>query len=157
TFGAVAYDNLGASTASNTVLVHAGTGTGSPGNQLPKVTLSVSSNLITAPGTVTLTATGVSDADGSVARVSFYMNGTKLVDISSPPYSYTVNIATAGTYSFTAEAVDNAGGVTQTPPQSVTASGQVTVVTSSVDIWRLLNQATFGASQTEAAKVIALG
>ncbi|MGZ4780205.1 MAG: DUF1800 family protein, partial [Thermoanaerobaculia bacterium] len=128
-----------------------------PGNQLPKITLGVSSSLVTVPASVTLSATGVSDPDGTVKRVSFYMNGAKLVDLSAPPYTYTVNLTAAGTYSFTAEAADDAGGTTQTVAQNVVAGAQVPVATASADIWRLLNQATFGASQAEAARVVALG
>lgn len=158
TFGAVAYDDKGAATAADTVVVHAGAPPPpTPGNQLPKITLVVSTSLVTVPASVTLTATGVSDGDGTVTRVTFYMNGAKLVDLAAPPYTYAVNLTAAGTYSFTAEAADNAGGVTQTVAQNVVAGAQVPVVTASADLWRLLNQATFGASQTEAARVLALG
>jgi len=133
------------------------TNPGTPGNQLPKLSLNLSNAVVTLPASVTLTATGVSDPDGKVVRVSFYMDGTKLVDFAAMPYTHTVNLGTAGTYSFMAEAVDDGGGVTQTSIQRVAAGTQVPVVTASADVWRLLNQATFGASQAEAARVIALG
>ncbi|MEP7276613.1 MAG: DUF1800 domain-containing protein, partial [Betaproteobacteria bacterium] len=86
-----------------------------------------------------------------------YMDGTKLVDLAAAPYTHTVNLSAPGTYAFMAEAVDDSGGMTQTPLQRVVAGGQVPVVTASADVWRLLNQATFGASQAEASRVIALG
>lgn len=156
TFSATAYDDKGAAGTSNAVTVVASGATPAT-NQLPKLTLNLSNAVVTIPASVALTATGVSDPDGKVVQVSFYMDGAKLADIPASPYVYTVSLAAAGTYSFMAEATDDQGGVTQTAIQRVTAGAQVPVVTASADVWRLLNQATFGASQAEAARVIALG
>ena len=45
----------------------------------PQIALALSSAVVTVPASITVTATGVGDPDGTVARVSFYMNGAKLV------------------------------------------------------------------------------
>ncbi len=126
-------------------------------NQLPKITLALSNAVVTVPASVTLSATGVGDPDGKVTRVSFFQDGAKLVDLALPPYTFTVPITAAGAYNFMAEAADDHGGVTRSAIQRVTAGTRVPVVAASADVWRLLNQATFGATQAEAARVVALG
>ncbi|HUK33834.1 MAG TPA: DUF1800 family protein, partial [Vicinamibacterales bacterium] len=154
---AIATDNTGASTTSAAVSIVAANG--NPGNQPPRITLAINSHLVTPPATITLTGNGVSDPDtgGSITRVSFFMNGAKLTDLTAPPYTFNVQLNGAGRYTFYAEAQDNANGITQTLPQDVVASTAPTPTAVSADVWRLLNQATFGASQAEAAKVVALG
>jgi uncharacterized protein (DUF1800 family) len=52
---------------------------------------------------------------------------------------------------------DSTGQVATTLPQSIVAPVAPPVATTNADIWRLLNQATFGASQAEAARVNSLG
>jgi len=156
-FTATAFDDKGDTGASNAVTVVASSGATPGTNQLPKLTLNVSNAVVTVPASVTLTATNVGDADGKVTRVSFYMDGTKLADLAAAPYTYPVNLSATGVYTFMAEAEDDKGAVTQTAPQRVTANAPVQVAAASADVWRLLNQATFGASQAEAARVVALG
>ncbi|MBA3506277.1 MAG: DUF1800 family protein [Betaproteobacteria bacterium] len=157
-FSAVAFDAQGASGNSNSVMVKAG-GTVIPApiaNAAPRVAFTLSNTLVQAPGTVTITATA-SDADGTVAKVTLYLNGAKLIDLSTAPYTYTLDISAAGTYVISADATDNAGATASALPQNIVSAPPVVVTTSSADVWRLLNQATFGASQSEAARVQALG
>jgi hypothetical protein len=60
-----------------------------------------------------------SDPDGSVAQVAFY-RGTELLGTdSSRPFSYTINSAEAGNFSFTAVATDNVGSTTTSLPLEV--------------------------------------
>ena len=75
----------------------------------PTVSLGASSTNVTAPGTLTLTATA-SDA-GGVARVEFRDGGSTFSTDTSAPYSASVALTAAnnGTHSYTARAVDNAG------------------------------------------------
>jgi GH18 family chitinase len=103
-----ATDNLGAVATSATVNV-----TVAGGNQSPSVSVASPANnsSFTAPASITINATA-SDADGSIASVSFY-NGTTLLNTdASSPFSYTWTSVPVGNYSITARATDNLGAVT---------------------------------------------
>ena len=57
-----------------------------------------------------------------------------------------------GQVAYHADATDNVGNVGTTLPQVVSAhAAEPVAVSGDADVWRLLNQATFGASQAEAA------
>jgi len=155
-FTARAYDNVGSVASSASVSIVASAAPVAP--QLPRVTLALSNTLFAPGATVTLTGTAAATATGAtVSRVSFFMNGTKLVDDTTSPYSTTVTLPTAGTYLFSAEVQDSVGQIVKTLNQKVVVQTAPAVVTTDADIWRLLNQATFGASQAEAARVVSLG
>ncbi|MBQ4822717.1 glycosyl hydrolase family 18 protein [Aquimarina sp. MMG016] len=64
-----------------------------------------------------------SDSDGSISKVEFYNNGTYLGQDTTSPYSYTINNASIGSYTFTAKATDNSN-------QSTTSTGVNINVTS---------------------------
>lgn len=160
---AVATDNQGAKATSNTVIV---TATAPPGTGLPTIVLGITSSLVSAPATVVLTGTAKSTfaaTGATVAKVSFYMNGAKLSDVTAPTntgaavLTLPATINAAGTYTLYAQVTDSLGNVTSTLTQTVTAGVPSAVNTTSPDVWRLLNQATFGASQAEAARVTSLG
>ncbi len=156
---AMAYDNLNATTTSNAITVNSNT-TNPPPNVNPRVALSINNTLVTSvPTTLTLTATATVQVTGNtISRVGFFQNGVKLVDDTASPYTTTVNITAPGTYSFYADASDNQGNVGSTLLQTVVSkTTPPPVVTTDADIWRLLDQATFGASQAGAAQVIAQG
>jgi uncharacterized protein (DUF1800 family) len=151
---AIAYDNLNLSTTSATVNVQVNAVAGS---SLPRVTLAASTTLVPPNGTVTLTATATAQATGAtIATVSFYMDGVKLADDTVTPYTFSATIP-AGTHTIYATATDSQGNIKATLTQTVTAGTAPPVATTSADVWRLLNQATFGASQGEAARVAQLG
>jgi uncharacterized protein (DUF1800 family) len=153
TFTAVATDDKGATATSKpaNVTVNAA------GNKPPTVSVGLSSSFVIVPGTVTLTASA-SDPDGTVTKVSFFQDGVKLVDIVPPAtLTKTVTLTTAGTYNFTAQATDNLGAVTMSTQAPVAAQNPPVVAAADADIWRLLNQATFGATQPEAARAKAMG
>ena len=153
---AIATDNQGAKTTSSVVTVTASTGPVATG--MPRISLALSATLVSAPTTVLLTGTATATATGAtVSRVSFYMNGAKVVDVTAPPYTYTASIGAAGNYTFQAQVTDSLGSVVSTLTQTVTAGVPSAVNTTSADVWRLLNQATFGATQAEAARVNSLG
>jgi hypothetical protein len=63
---------------------------------------------LTAPATMTLTATA-SDPDGTVVRVEFFANGTVVGQDTSAPYSATWSNIQAGGYVLTARAIDSEG------------------------------------------------
>jgi len=157
-FTAVATDNVGGTTTSNPVTITATASGGGGGNPVPKMTFTVSSTLVPTGSTVSLSATQVSSGGGPITRVSFYMNGNKLIDKTATPYTFTAPIpAAAGTYQFTAEAADSAGGTHMTLPINVVATGVPPSGPVSADIWRLLQQATFGPTYAEAQRVQSLG
>ena len=154
-----AFDNQAASGNSNTVTITVAAGGGGtpPSSTLPRVTLSLNNTLFSPGATITLSATATAVAPAAVARVSFYMNGSKLVDDAVSPYSTTATLPSVGDYTFYAVVTDTLNQTQTTLQQVARAQVAPAVVTSDPDVWRLLNQATFGASQKEAARVASLG
>jgi len=154
-FKAIAFDNRNASTS--TAEIDVTSGNAQQLNKKPSVSLSLSSTLVQAPATITLSVSA-SDTDGTVSKVQFYRNGAKIGEKLASPFTFTDTITTSGQVAYSADAIDNVGNTAATLPQLVTAATQPTVaVSGDADTWRLLNQATFGASQAEAAQVKALG
>ena len=92
-------------------------------NLTPTVSLTSPANgtSLSAPATVNLAATAA-DIDGTIAKVEFY-RGTTLVNTdTTAPYSYSNTGVAAGTYSYTAKAYDNSGGVTTSAAAAVTVT-----------------------------------
>lgn len=146
-----------AANATSTSATISETITGVAAALVPKVSFTLSNTLIIAPQTVTITATAT-ETGGTIARVSLYLNGAKLADLTTAPYTLTTAALPVGTHLIYATATDLLGTVTSTLTQNVVAiSGPPPVVTTDPDVWRLLNQATFGASQAGAASVLAMG
>jgi uncharacterized protein (DUF1800 family) len=131
--------------------------TGTPPALVPKVAFTLSNTLVVAPQTVTITATAT-ETGGTISKVSLYLNGAKLADLTVAPYTFTTTALPVGTHMIYATATDALGTVVSTLTQNVVAiSGPPPVASTDANIWRLLNQATFGASQAEAAKVMSMG
>ncbi len=154
---AKAYDNLGGITTSAPVNIVV-----SPAPLLPRITLALSNTLFaynsTTPPVVTLTSTAAATATGAtVTRVSFFMNGSQAPRPLGPAVHDYGTVDRAQTYTFYAEVQDSLGQIVRTLDQQAEVQSAPPVATTDPDIWRLLNQATFGASQEEAAKVIAAG
>ncbi len=146
-----------ATNATSTSATISETITGTPAALVPKVAFTLSNTLIVAPQSVTITATAT-ETGGSITKVSLYLNGAKLADLTTAPYTFTTAALPAGTHMIYATATDALGTVTSTLTQNVVAiSGPPPVATTDANVWRLLNQATFGASQKEAARVVAMG
>ena len=93
------------------------------GNINPTVTLSSSASSITTGGTFTLSATA-SDANGNttITKVEFYKGTTKIGEDLTSPYSLVQSEGTAGTFSYTARAIDNCAGQGNSTAVSVTVS-----------------------------------
>lgn len=81
-----------------------------PPNQPPTVALTnpASGIIRAAPANLVLGA-AATDPDGTVASVQFFSGTTSLGTSTTRPYSLAVNNLTAGTYLFSARAVDNGG------------------------------------------------
>ncbi len=88
---------------------------------------------ITAPANNASFATGTSisisasaaDSDGTVVKVEFFDNGSKVGEADAAPFSVTWSSTAAGTHQLTAKATDNAGNATTSPAVTVnlTCSG----------------------------------
>ena len=103
------------------------------GNSQPTVTLTQPSNgaTFTAPANVNLAATA-SDADGTVTKVEFFNGTTKLGEDTTAPYSFTWSGVAAGTYSLTARATDDLGGVTTSVSSMITVGSPNVAPTVSI-------------------------
>lgn len=74
-----------------------------------------------------------SDTNGSVSRVEFYRGSTLMGSDTTAPYSYTWSSAPAGTYTFSAVAIDNAGArSTNNPTLTRTVSANSLPVVSTL-------------------------
>ncbi|MDQ3247615.1 MAG: Ig-like domain-containing protein, partial [Chloroflexota bacterium] len=86
-----------------------------PPNQLPTVSItSPAANINTKSGQSLLIQATAADADGSVAKVIFFVDNERIAgcEDSAAPYECTfLTPATAGVYSLTAQAMDNKGAV----------------------------------------------
>ena len=93
-----------------------------PGNTPPSVSLTspADGSSYVAPASVSLAASA-SDANGSVSRVEFMANGTLVATDTTAPYSYSWTNVSAGSYTLTARAVDDAGAAATSQPRSVTS------------------------------------
>lgn len=95
---------------------------GGSGPQSPVVTITAPANGTTVvPGSevdVTVTAT---DADGTIAKVTFLLDGVSLGEVTTSPYTYTIGSLAEGTHTIAAVATDNEG-YTTTAAVSITAS-----------------------------------
>jgi hypothetical protein len=114
-------------------------------NALPVVTITspATNSSSNAPANLTLAATA-SDSDGSVSKVDYY-NGTTLIASTPSPYTYAWNNVAAGSYSITAIATDNGGGVSVSVPVSVTVKGGTGNQSPIVNITSPSNNASFNA------------
>ncbi|MCU0428842.1 MAG: glycosyl hydrolase family 18 protein [Cytophagaceae bacterium] len=92
-------------------------------NQAPVVSLTGPANgaSILVGSSLSINA-NASDADGQVQRVEFWANGVKLGEDVSAPYSFTWTPTTAGTYSVSARAIDNAGATATSATHQITVS-----------------------------------
>jgi chitodextrinase len=91
-------------------------------------------------------ATNASDRDGTIAKVEFFNEATKLGEVTTSPYNFVWTNVAAGNYSVTVKATDNQGGVT--------LSDAVTFIVGNsnaaplVSITSPANQASFTAGST---------
>ena len=85
------------------------------------------------------------------------MDGVKLVDDTVTPYTYRRRPSRPARTTIYATVTDSLGNINTTLNQRWSGRRRPRWSTTDPDIWRLLNQATFGASQAEAARVMQLG
>jgi hypothetical protein len=92
-------------------------------NALPNVAVTspAASAQFVAPATISVTA-NASDSDGSISKVDFFAGATLIGTSTSSPYAVTWSNVAAGSYSLTARATDNAGGVTTSAAVPITVA-----------------------------------
>ncbi|MDQ3001513.1 MAG: cellulase family glycosylhydrolase [Fibrobacterota bacterium] len=90
------------------------------------ITSPLNGAVFTAPASFTITA-NANDGDGSISKVEFFDNGTKLGEDLSSPYSWSMSSVASGTHPLTAKATDNAGAITSSALVSVTVGSSTTV------------------------------
>jgi len=124
TLTAVATDNEGLQTTSNAVVVVVDDTLGNP-NQAPTITLNAPvANAGNTAGSITAIA---SDADGSIAEVSFYYGGDNFLGtVTAAPYQFAWDGAPDGTYTLTAVVTDNEGAQTTSNAVVVTVDNSIT-------------------------------
>jgi photosystem II stability/assembly factor-like uncharacterized protein len=139
-----ATDNSGAVVTSSVVSITVS----NAANIAPVASLTAPLNnaTFTAPATVSLSA-NASDADGTISKVEFFNGATLIGSDLTAPYSFSwINVA-AGTYSITARATDNAGGVGVSAVVSISVTTPVNVPPT-VSLTAPLNNASFNAPAT---------
>lgn len=96
-----------------------------PSNSSPSVALKAPADkaTFTAPAGITLEA-DAADADGSVVKVEFYANGTKIGEDRSRSFVYNWTGVAAGSYRITAKATDDDGAQTTSAPITVYVAGR---------------------------------
>jgi hypothetical protein len=101
-----AYDNGGVASTSPIVTVQV------KANVVPTVRITAPANnaAYTAPATIAIAVTAT-DADGTIGKVDFYQGATKIGTDTTSPFGFTWNNVGGGTYSLTAKATDDKGGV----------------------------------------------
>ena len=80
--------------------------------------------MFTEPANITITA-NAADADGTIASVAFYQNGTLITTVTAAPYVITWTGVPAGSYSLTAVATDDAGATATSAAVAVTVGPHV--------------------------------
>ena len=142
TYTAVVSDNSGASATSAPFVVVVTTN-----NLPPNATLAGPTNAtLSAPATFTLTSTA-SDPDGTVTKVEFYEDTTKLGQDTTVPYTLTVSNVPAGLHTYTAVATDNQGATT------TSSAFQLTVTTNNLPPEVALLTPTNGFTATQTVNI----
>jgi hypothetical protein len=98
---------------------------------VPTITLKSPLSDVTyaAPATITMKAEA-DDADGNVSRVDFFVGTTKVGEDYTAPYEITAPAQAAGTYDFSAVAVDNDKRATLSSIIKVTVANRINVAPS---------------------------
>ena len=72
-----------------------------------------------------------SDTDGTVVRVEFYQNSSKIAETTSPPYSVVWNNVPSGNFVLTAVAYDDGGAAVRSTGVPIRVTGNVNTATTS--------------------------
>jgi hypothetical protein len=113
---AKATDNFGAATTSTAVNI-------TVANAAPTVMLTVPDDaaVFDAPASIAM-ASNAADSDGTITKVEYYANATKIGEATVSPYSFFWNSAVTGSYAITARAFDNTGASTVSNTRNITVT-----------------------------------
>lgn len=108
-------------------------GGGTTVNTPPRVSIISPANgaSFTAPANITIQAQA-SDSDGTVARVEFLSNGTRLGSDASAPYSMSLTNLSAGNYSIVARATDSLGATADSSAVNISVAGTTAAVAGKI-------------------------
>jgi chitinase len=114
-------------------------------NGMPTVSITspVNGATVTPGSSVVINATA-SDAGGSITKVEFLLDGVKVGEDTSSPYSFTITSIAAGSHTLSAKATDNSAN-TATASVTITASTNTPPV---VSVTAPSNGATFTAGSS---------
>ena len=123
-----------------------GSGSTTPVNQLPAVSItSPSDNASFAAGATVNIVANASDNDGTISKVEFFQGSTKLGEDATSPYAFSWSNVAAGNYQITAKATDNSGSTTTSSPISISVNAPNA---PSVSITAPSNNESFNAGAT---------
>jgi len=128
---AIVYDDNNASSISENITVIV--------NQLPEVSLlrPEQGDSFEVGQVITIEA-AASDADGSIQRVEFILDGVKIGEDRTAPYIYNIGNLELGTYELVVNAIDDRGAVSSTEPFSIVLNFlptvQITSPTSGISV-----------------------
>lgn len=119
-------------------------------NVPPQVTLTSPSADMTrpAPASVAVEATAT-DADGSVVRVDFLLNGSPVASVTQPPYTTTLEFSTADEAVLTAVATDQLGARTTSAPVRITITTTIELPLPAVGSLKLWLRADQGVTEED--------
>jgi uncharacterized protein (DUF1800 family) len=143
TLKAIATDDKGATKTSATVAIAV---SGPAANKAPVVSItSPTANAQFAQGSpIDITATA-SDPDGTVAKVEFFADTTKVGEATASPWKATWANPMGGAYSLTAVATDDKGLTKTSTAVAIVVIGPAAAIDAPTrDAARFLTQATFG-------------
>jgi gliding motility-associated-like protein len=116
TLTAKATDNAGGSTTSSAVKIQVA----ADANELPIVSLIAPVNNATfSKGSSVLITADASDKDGTVSKVEFFNGTLKLGEDATSPFNFEWKDLAEGSHTLTAKAIDNAGGISTSPPVTI--------------------------------------
>jgi len=104
-----------------------------PPNQLPTCTISEPvGNSVFVPGSLITIKANCVDADGSISKVDFYVDGVVVGNDLAMPYEYSWNTTgvTNGSHSLKAVAVDNAGAIKASEVNVIVGYAPVVAITA---------------------------
>lgn len=106
-------------------------GGGTSINAPPRVSITSPANgaSFTAPASITIQAQAT-DSDGSIARVDFLSNGTRVGSDTTAPYSLSLTNLAAGNYSIVARAADNLGATADSSAVNVSVAAATSTAVS---------------------------
>lgn len=102
-------------------------------NVLPTVTLTEPDpgEVFDAPASVYMTA-NAADSDGTVAKVEYYANGSKIGEATAAPYEFFWNNVFTGNFTLTAKTIDNGGAFSISDPLSISVTNTDNVAPAAV-------------------------